>query len=580
MRSRRDGRGAALLASLALVGLVGACAGSAEPNRQDPIGPAHSLTKAPQARQITVVGTNDLHGHIEMLPLLGGYLSILRSKADTGLLLIDGGDMFQGTLASNLREGVPIIEAYNAMGYDAATIGNHEFDFGPVGDDATVQRAGQDPRGALKARAAEANFPLLGANLLEGDAKAPIAWPNVAPTTMTTTSGVKVGIIGITTFETPHVTLAANFVGLSMAPLVDTIESQAEALRTAGAQLVIVTAHAGGDCTDFSNYKDLASCGQEHEIYQVANALAPGTVQVIVAGHTHRGMAHEINGIAVIESFSRGQAFGRVDLEVSAKGEVSLVKLHPPRMLCKDPKAREPDCEAGTYEGKEVVPDSDLAIMANKAAKFAEQVRSEEIGISFAAPVLRSRSNGSTLGNLFVDLMLAAQPQADISITNGGSLRADLPAGRLSYGDLFEAMPFDNRFAMVSLRGKTLRRLLENNLAADSGILSIGGMRAKARCHGKKMEVTMTRNTGKTIRDTDLLLLATSDFIASGGDGLLGTDGMELEKVEIDGGLLIRDAMAKELKENAAHYSKVIGSLHNPKKSRFSFSGTRPLRCE
>jgi 2',3'-cyclic-nucleotide 2'-phosphodiesterase (5'-nucleotidase family) len=557
--------------------LLPACAGSAVPSESGKGGKAQQPPRA--SASITVIGTNDLHGHIEMLPMLGGYLKILRAKNPGSVLLVDGGDMFQGTLASNLKEGAPIIEAYNLLGYDAATIGNHEFDFGPVGADATVTRSDQDPRGALKARAAAAKFPLLGANLIDTKSQSPVAWPNVAPSTMVRVADVQVGIIGITTFETPHVTLAANFVGLNMAPLVETITARAKALRDKGAKVIVVAAHSGGACTDFSDHKDLSSCGTEHEIYQVANRLAPSTVDVIVAGHTHRGMAHEINGIAIIESFAKGQAFGRVDLEVSPTGEVTLVKLHPPRFLCAEPKETGPGCESDSYEGSEIVPDPAIAVLAKGAADFAEQVRSKEIGIVFAEPVKRSRSEASTLGNLFVELMLDAQPSADIAITNGGSLRADLPKGPLRYGDLFEAMPFDNRFAMVSLRGKTLRKLFESNLQNDSGILSVAGMRVAARCRNKALDIQMTRDNGKVIRDQDLLLLATSDFIASGGDGLLGAEGMKLEKVEIDGGLLIRDAMAKVLGDKPAHYSRSVGKLHNAKKPRIQFSGTRPLSC-
>lgn len=565
---------AALVSSASL---ISACSGGSEPVGK---GKATHTTKAPAHTQLTIVGTNDLHGHIEMLPLLGGYLKILRKHTGNSLVLVDGGDMFQGTLASNLREGAPIVEAYNRLGYHAATIGNHEFDFGPEGEDATVQRPGQDPRGALKARAAAARFPFLGANVLDTESQGPIAWNNVVPTTLVEVSGISVGIIGVTTFETPYVTLAANFVGLHMAPLAETISARASELRKKGAQVIIVAAHSGGDCSDFSDHSDISSCAPHHEIVQVANELAPAAVDVIVAGHTHRAMAHEINGIAIIESYSRGKAFGRVDLDVAPDGAVSLVKIHPPRFLCADEKATTADCETETYEGTVVTPDVSIEDLAKTAADFAESVRSRKIGIAFASPVLRSRADASALGNLFAELMLDAHPEADVAITNGGSLRADLPSGPLRYGDLFEAMPFDNRFAMVRLRGKTLRKLFESNLQKDSGILSVAGMRVKARCKGKVLQLTMTRSSGKVITDDDLLLLSTSDFIASGGDGLLGTEGMELDKVEIDGGLLIRDAMAKLLQENAAKYLSALPGLYDPKKPRIQFQGSRPISCQ
>src|SRR5262249_54013827 len=116
--------------------------------------PRHSLT-------LSIVGTNDLHGGVSPvdgrggLALLGGYLSNLRAaRAREGgaVLLLDAGDLFQGTLESNLNEGAVVVKAYNALGYAASAVGNHEFDYGPAGPATTPQSPQDDPRGALKAR--------------------------------------------------------------------------------------------------------------------------------------------------------------------------------------------------------------------------------------------------------------------------------------------------------------------------------------------------------------------------------------------------------------------------------------------
>ena len=135
------------------------------------LGACGGLRRGARTRTVTltIVGTNDLHGHIEVLPVLGGFLANLRRARarDGGVLLLDAGDMFQGTLESNLGEGAPVIAAYNVLGYTAAAIGNHEFDFGPVGAAAASREPGDDPRGALRARAVEAHFPLLAANLID-----------------------------------------------------------------------------------------------------------------------------------------------------------------------------------------------------------------------------------------------------------------------------------------------------------------------------------------------------------------------------------------------------------------------------
>src|SRR5438552_10278475 len=139
---------------------------------------------------ISVIATTDLHGGVLQrgerggLALLGGYLRNLRAaRARNGgaVLLVDSGDMFQGTLESNLNEGAAVVRAYNGLGYAAAAIGNHEFDFGPAGPKVTPEQPGDDPRGALKARAAEARFPFLAANIIDNATGQPVAWRNVKP---------------------------------------------------------------------------------------------------------------------------------------------------------------------------------------------------------------------------------------------------------------------------------------------------------------------------------------------------------------------------------------------------------------
>ena len=146
----------------ALVGVI-ACTPAAST-------PATQPTAVAGARTITIIGTNDLHGALDRLPLFAGYVDNMRAAraADGGaVVLIDAGDLFQGTLESNLAEGADVIKAYNQLGYAASAVGNHEFDYGPVGPHVTVKSPGDDPRGALKARVSEAKFPFLVTNIVD-----------------------------------------------------------------------------------------------------------------------------------------------------------------------------------------------------------------------------------------------------------------------------------------------------------------------------------------------------------------------------------------------------------------------------
>src|SRR5687768_10424727 len=288
-----------------------ACADTA---RRAPVTtPAAPLSDPPQPSiTLSIVGTNDLHGGILQrgdrggLALLGGYVANIRAARvrDGGaVLLIDAGDMFQGTLESNLNEGQSVIAAYNALGYAAAAVGNHDFDFGPVGPASTPLQPTDDPRGALKARAAQATFPFLAANTIDNATGRPVEWRNVRPSTMVTANGVRVGIIGVITATARAVTIATNILDLRFAPLAETIAAEATQLRANGASVVVVTSHAGGRCTTVTTPTDLSSCEPNEEIMQVARALPSGLVDVIVAGHAHSGMAHQVAGIAIIEAY-------------------------------------------------------------------------------------------------------------------------------------------------------------------------------------------------------------------------------------------------------------------------------------
>ena len=571
-----------LLAAAAAVALVACPGGGDRPPRPTPKPARGSVT-------ISIVGTNDLHGAVDRLPILAGYLANLRAvRRDDGgaVLLIDAGDMFQGTLESNLNEGAAVIEAYNALGYTAAAIGNHEFDFGPPGAAATVQAADDDPRGALKARAAEAAFPLLTANIRDVESETRIKWPNMPASTVVDASGVQVGIIGVTTEATPFTTMPANFVGLAMISPAEAVAAEAQRLREAGAEVIVVASHIGSRCQDLTNPADTSSCDTEEELFVMARALPRGLVDVIVAGHTHAAMAHRVNDIAVIESYSSGRAFGRVDLRVNAEGRVVASTIRVPQDLCPLGEDGNPvpasRCDPGSYEGRPVIIDTAVQVIADRALASARELRDQPLGVTLAAAFPKGYDRESPVGNLFVDLMLEARPDADVAMTNGGGLRADLPAGPLTYGSLYEAMPFDNRFAIVTLNGIHLRRLATNNLYSGSGIFSWGGMTVEATCKGGELAVTLRDAKGKVIPDDRTLTLVTSDFLASGGDGAIGRLGLPEGSVEVTD-ILIRDAMAEVLRARGAAGGKQAeiapGDFHDARAPRMAYPAPRPVSC-
>ena len=476
---------------------------------------------APAAITLSVIGTNDVHGNLSRrqnrggLTTLSGFVNALRSarKADGGaVLLIDAGDMWQGTLESNMTEGAAIVAAFNAMRYDAAAIGNHEFDFGPLGPEAIVSKPSQDPRGALKQRSSEAQFPFLAANLLNAETNERVDWPNVHAAVIVKARGVSIGIIGVITANALRATIAANVRGLKIAPLAATIEKEAGLLRAAGADLIIVTAHAGGRCSQFDDPRDLGSCNPRAEIFAVARALPTGLVDHIIAGHEHQGIAHIVNDIAITSSFANTVAFSRVDFHIDASTHHILDrKIFPPTKTS----------DTAEYEGIPLLPDAAVVAVAKQALAFAAEQKQRPVGVHLDTPFTLDGNPESTLGNLFTDALLESY-DADIVIHNvAGGLRQNLPVGTLTFGSVYEMTPFENYAVVIELSGSQLRQVVAEQALRGRRSMGFSGMRVAVACGDGQMSVAMHMDGGASIGDADTLRILTNDYLALGGDGIL-----------------------------------------------------------
>lgn len=499
---------------------------------------AQSVDRDPRRAAVTlsIVGTTDLHGYFMErngrggLPLFAGYINNLRAARGTdagAVLLIDAGDTFQGGVESDLSEGAVVVDAYNALGYAALAVGNHEFDFGSADRAGARQDAHADPRGALKARAAQARFPFLAANLLDEATGRPVEWPNVRPSTLIDAAGVRVGIVGVMTANALRSTLPLNVRGLRMAPLVDAISAEAARLRDAGAQVVIVGAHAGGGCADFRDPADVASCDGAAEIFDVARRLPGGLVNAIVAGHTHDGLAHVVNGISIVQAYWGGRAFARVDLTVDASGAVTAARPFAPREICAHEDPATGRCAAGTgghgahpakYEGRPVVPDRRIAEAMAPALDRVRALQAMPLGVTVETPLGRTGDPESPLGNLYADA-LREKTAADVALNNNslGGLRADLPAGPLTFGLFYDTFPFDNRLVRVAMTGEALERGIANALRRGRrGAFGISGARVRVSCAEQELQVQLHRASGRPIEPGETLVVAAMDSLLGG----------------------------------------------------------------
>lgn len=543
---------------------------------------------------VSVLGTNDVHGELIPQPGRGGittfsgYVAAVRdARADDGaVLLVDAGDMWQGTLESNLSEGAAVVEAYNALGYTAAALGNHEFDFGPAGAKAIPETEEDDPQGALRQRLTESEFPVLSANLIDTTTNEVVAWRNLQPSTIVERVGVKVGIIGVLTEHTKETTILANTRGLRIAPLAESIIAEARKLRSDGAALVIVLAHAGSRCMEFEDPYDLASCSMSGEIMRVANDIPPGLVDHIVAGHVHMGIAHVVNGIVITSSYSNMRAFDRVDFTLDRNsGSVIDRHIFPPQAICAKAPNEEGRCtydddesrERAVYEGRPVVPIAGVVAVAERARAVAEQQKSEKLGVYVATDMTLHQQPETVLGNLFTDAVLQSV-DADIAIHNVyGGIRAELSKGEVTFGSLYRVFPFDNRIAITELSGLEVRKIIANQVHKEHRRAGFSGMRVFVSCEAGQMAIQMIRPDGNAIENADRLRVVSNDFLLLGG-GEIMTPAAPEGGYEIPTGTpLVRDIIVDWFKRRGGTLS--ADEFRDPENLRWNLPDPLPEEC-
>jgi len=434
---------------------------------------------------LTLLAVNDFHGALyespdrkddQMayggLPWLVG--AVERVRAEVGpVLLFDGGDLFQGSWPVNATHGRGSVLAYNLMGVDAAAVGNHEFDYGGA-------EGGHPLRGAFENAAREAEYAWLSANVFDQNG---VRWQpeGVAPWTVIERGGVRVGVIGLTTTDTPSTTLAKNVVDLQFRDVVQVVGELAPRLRDdERADVVVVVGHLTGACRPDGFASPGEPCSPpDTEIGRLLTELPEGTVDVIVAGHAHTVLAQRSGDTFVLENRSGGRMIGRVDLVVGPEGvDHDASRLHEPWPL-HHPRV-DPGCGGGDYDltprplgGRLVTPSAEaLALIRELESETGSLC--EPVGCA-AEVITRSRHEEAPAANLMADAMLAAFPGADLALPNSGGVRADLPSGELRREHIQQIMPFNNRLVLVELTGERLSLLMRLGSSGAHGILQIAG---------------------------------------------------------------------------------------------------------
>lgn len=433
--------------------------------------------------RLGVMHTNDHHGHL--LPFRydgqdgwGGVarrrVAIQRQRADTRYqwLLLDAGDVFQGTPISNLLSGFLDLECMNQMGYDAMALGNHEFDFGYE---------------LLRSRMTDANFKVLCANVVDRERGLPVAEPYA----IFRRGPYRIGVIGVTTETLPGEThpKVKEYVTAFPSPVV---KGLAQYLRGVGCDLVIALTHQG--------------YGRDLELAREVPEL-----DLIVGGHTHTKLDEpaRVGDVLVTQTNGWGRYLGvlRMTFDRDGPGERFRLTGYENEYQPMSPELPEDD---GL---KAFINDYDQRFQQEMGKVVATSLQ------EFGVDDVRLRENA--LANLIADA-LRLQTGADIGIFNGGNFRAPLAAGEVTAGDLYAVLPFDNFLVKVTLTGAKLREILTYGAEqyGDGGFPQVSGLRIRY-VDGRLVEALVGSDaaTAVPLDDAAEYTVVMTDFLAVGGDG-------------------------------------------------------------
>lgn len=480
-----------------------------------------TLATAPaSAETLRILHTNDIHSHL--LPFrsvrgdtVGGLARLATlieaERQDmSASLLLDGGDLFQGTPFFNFFHGTAEIRCLSAMAYDAMVLGNHELDEGPFN--------------AWKQMHDHARFAFLSSNVEVR------AWIKTDPIDMSDSSWVplgrpfilaragdlRVGLIGVTTEDLPQIVPAVRLEDVLVKPIISTVRDLMGDVRPR-ADIVVVLSHSGVAADS------------------LLAATVPG-IDVIVGGHTHsaletpllvRNPANDngIGGTLIVQAGHWGQFLGRLDLEVAGRQITSWQST----LLPVSGDLRE-----------ETSVRSIVASYADTLGPRIEEVLTDCSTPLSSADVLRRET---ALGNWVTDLMRRSR-SVDIAVQNGGGIRADVAAGPVRVRDIYTLLPFDNTLVEMTLDGRGILDLLEESVArvGQGGFLSVSGVTFRATSDGRVTDVRV----GTRPLDPDASYrLVTNNFTAAGGDGFTA---FLRARNRVDTGILLRDAVIKILR--------------------------------
>ncbi len=379
-----------------------------------------------EGQRIVILYTNDEHGWMQASDNYGGAAGLMGLwkeqegySADGPFLILSGGDMWTGPAISTWFKGESMVEVMNAMHYDAAAIGNHEFDFKITG---------------LRNRFAESDFPFLSANIRE---KATGNIPDFAiPYIVKEVNNVNIGIIGLSSTSTPLTTFPDHVVDYYFSSYTDALTEFVPQAKNDGAEIIVVAGHI---CLSEMN-----------ALVNTANTLG---INVIGGGHCNQLVAAVTNNVALIQ--------GGYHLENYAKLEIYY-----------DTENNQVDSiEPSVHNNVGGTPDPQIEAIVDSWEIQMNDTLSHVIG--YADQEIGDRSNG--MFNMITDSWLITFPNANISMTNVGGIRQSILAGDITLATMVGVLPFENTIVELDLTGQQIMDGVQNLVVG--GMTTINGFR-------------------------------------------------------------------------------------------------------
>jgi 2',3'-cyclic-nucleotide 2'-phosphodiesterase (5'-nucleotidase family) len=504
------------------------------------------LLRGGEARTLVpVIGLTDFHGQLEQTTIaidgrnvpVGGAAQLATmfdqeaaQLPGTAFLFASGDNVGASPANSGLLQDRPAIDVENAWGLKATSYGNHEFDYG-------IDR--------LKMHQTRATFPFLGANIVDAVTLQNPDW--VQGTHVFEYGNLRIGVIGIDVKTTPELVKAGATAGLKFLDEAETIKIESEKLSQQGVKVQVVLIHEG---TALGNnaVDGTSPVAWEGPIITIAQALQDTSVDVILAGHTHRVSNLMVGDILLAEGLNAGASYSVVQMLIHG-GDVEWAGAAT-RIAKNLGVARRADVQA-------IVDDANAATAPLRNLVIGTQ--------QFDIKRAPSRLFEAAMGNMVADAMRVKYPGVDAAFTNSGGLRADLncappSAGEqpceVTWGEVFSVLPFGNRTVIETLTGAQLEQAFLNgfspkcNAAIATGRFpQISGLKVTYACNGTTPVVTGMWKTPQGISGpatpigpTDSVRFVTNDFMYGGGDGYTvftqGTNvlqpGDDLQQVTID----------------------------------------------